>query len=87
MADARLLEEIDRKMKELLARSPAADLEKNLRAMLSSAFSRLDLVSREEFDVQRELLSRTRTRLAEFEAKLAELEERQKAEGRRQQAE
>lgn len=87
MADARLLEEIDRKMKELLARSPAADLEKNLRAMLSSAFSRLDLVSREEFDVQRELLSRTRARLAEFEAKLTELEKNLKAKGRRQKAE
>ncbi|MBI2297012.1 MAG: accessory factor UbiK family protein [Betaproteobacteria bacterium] len=84
MPDARLLEEIDRKMKEILAQSPAADLEKNLRALLASAFSRVDLVSREEFDVQRELLSRTRARLAELEAKLADLEARQNAGGRRQ---
>ena len=74
MADTRLLEEIDRKMKEILARGPAADLEKNLRALLASAFGRLDLVTREEFDVQREVLARTRARLVELEAKLAELE-------------
>jgi len=78
MADTRLLEEIDRKMKEILARGPAADLEKNLRALMQSAFSRLDLVTREEFDVQREVLARTRAKLVELEAKLAELEKRDK---------
>ena len=61
-----------------LARSPAADLEKNLRVLLQSAFARLDLVSREEFDVQREVLARTRAKLAELEAKLLELEKRDK---------
>jgi len=85
MADTRLMEEIDRKMKEILARSPAADIEKNLRALLQSAFSRLDLVTREEFDVQREVLARTRAKLVELEAKLAELEG--KAEGGRRKAE
>jgi len=78
MTSQNLLEEIDRKMKEILARGPAADLEKNLRALLASAFSRLDLVTREEFDVQREVLARTRARLEELEAKLAELEQREK---------
>ncbi len=81
MADTRLLDEMDRKMKEILARGPAADIEKNLRVLLQSAFSRLDLVTREEFDVQREVLARTRAKLAELEAKLAELEN--KAEGGR----
>ena len=79
MADTRLLDEIDRKLKDILARSPAADLEKNLRALLASGLSRLDLVTREEFDVQREVLARTRAKLQELEAKLAELE---KTEGR-----
>lgn len=74
MPDNRLLDEIDRKMKDILARSPAADLEKNLRALLASGFSRLDLVTREEFDVQREVLARARAKLVELEAKLAELE-------------
>ena len=87
MTSQNVFEEIDRKMKEILARGPAADLEKNLRALLASAFGRLDLVTREEFDVQREVLARTRARLQELEAKLAELEGRQKAEGKRQKGE
>ena len=62
-------------MRDVLAQSPAKDLEKNLRALLSNAFSRLDLVSREEFDVQREVLARTRAKLAELESRLAELEQ------------
>jgi len=78
MTSQNLIEEIDRKMKEILARGPAADLEKNLRALLASAFGRLDLVTREEFDVQREVLARTRARLQELEAKLSELEKRDK---------
>ena len=81
MAQAKLFEEIDQRMREIFSRSPAADLEKNLRALLASMFSRLDLVTREEFDVQREVLARTRAKLEELEAKLAELEARMKAEG------
>ena len=76
MADTKLFEDIDRRMREILARSPAADLEKNLRALIASAFSRLDLVTREEFDVQREVLARTRAKLEELEAKIAELEKK-----------
>lgn len=83
MAGNKLFEEIDRRMRDILARSPAADLEKNLQALLQSAFSRLDLVTREEFDVQREVLARTRAKLAELEAKLAELEGRSKDQGSR----
>jgi len=83
MAEARLFEEIDRKMKEVFARSPAADLEKNLRVLLQSTFARLDLVTREEFDVQREVLARTRAKLQELEAKLAELENRSEGERRK----
>ncbi len=76
MAQAKLFEEIDQRMREIFSRSPAADLEKNLRALLASTFSRLDLVTREEFDVQREVLARTRAKLEELEAKLAELEKK-----------
>jgi ubiquinone biosynthesis accessory factor UbiK len=74
MEQRRLLDELNERLKTLFAQSPAADLEKNLRAMLTSFFSRLDLVTREEFDVQREVLARTRAKLQELEAKLAELE-------------
>jgi BMFP domain-containing protein YqiC len=72
--DNRLLNELNEKIRETFAQSPAADLEKNLRALLAGVFSRLDLVTREEFDVQREVLARTRAKLTELEAKLAELE-------------
>jgi len=63
-------------MAELLAASPARDLEKNLRALVSGALGRLDLVSREEFDVQAKLLARAREQLAALEARVAELERR-----------
>jgi ubiquinone biosynthesis accessory factor UbiK len=70
----KLLDDINEKLKSVMAQSPAADLERNLRAMLGAAFARLDLVSREEFDIQREVLARTRARLAELEKQVALLE-------------
>jgi hypothetical protein len=72
--DQDILKDIDRRVRELLAQSPAADLDKNLRALLAGFFSRLDLVTREEFDVQRQVLLRTREKLAQLEAQVAELE-------------
>ena len=54
--------------------SPAQDLEKNLRALLAAWFDRLDLVLREDFDVQKKLLERAQAKLAELEARVAELE-------------
>lgn len=50
------------------------DLERNFRAMLDSAFERMDLVTREEFDVQRKVLERTRQKLTALEAQVAALE-------------
>lgn len=76
--DQRLLDEMNDRIKAVLAQSPAADLEKNLKALLAGVFSRLDLVAREEFDVQREVLARARAKLQELEAKLAQLEKRMK---------
>ncbi|MFZ9149761.1 MAG: accessory factor UbiK family protein [Burkholderiales bacterium] len=70
----KLIDDINEKLKAVMAQSPAADLERNLRAMLGAAFARLDLVSREEFDIQREVLARTRARLAELEKQVAALE-------------
>ena len=74
MVNQRLLDELGAKVKEVIAGSPARDIEKNLRAMLAAAFARFDLVTREEFDVQSEVLARTREKLSQLEAKLAELE-------------
>ena len=72
--DNRALDEINNKIKELLANTPAADVQKNLRALLQSTFARLDLVTREEFDVQRAVLLRAREKITQLEARLAELE-------------
>ncbi|MGA0114362.1 MAG: accessory factor UbiK family protein [Burkholderiales bacterium] len=72
--DQKLLDEINQKLRAVLAQSPAADLEKNLRAMLSAWFNRLDLVNREEFDIPSEVRARARARLDELERKVAELE-------------
>lgn len=76
MLDSNLIDEISNKIRIMMAENPAGDLEKNLRAMLQSAFARLDLVTREEFDVQTQVLQRTREQLNTLEQKLAELEAR-----------
>jgi ubiquinone biosynthesis accessory factor UbiK len=52
------------------------DMEKNVHALLQSALSKLDLVSREEFEVQKAVLIKTRNRLEELEKRVAELEQR-----------
>ncbi|MBZ0067791.1 MAG: accessory factor UbiK family protein [Thiobacillus sp.] len=62
------------KLGEMLKNSPAKDLEQNLKAGVTSMLGKLDMVSREEFDVQTEVLARTRARLEQLEARLAELE-------------
>lgn len=74
MINAAILDEFAGKLAGLLASSPARDLEKNARALLTSALSRLDLVTREEFELQKEMLARLREQLAALETRLAELE-------------
>jgi BMFP domain-containing protein YqiC len=70
----RLLDEISGKLRGLIANSPVEDLEKNVRTLLASTFARLDLVTREEFDVQREVLKRAREKIARLEARLTDVE-------------
>ena len=79
MVNQKFIEEVSAKLKDLFAQSAAADIEKNLRAVLQSGFAKLDLVTREEFDVQQEVLARTREKLTQLEAKVAELEKNQHA--------
>ena len=76
MVNPQILGELGARIKDLIANSPARDIEKNVRAMLASTFARLDLVTREEFDVQSAVLARTREKLVQLETKLAELEKR-----------
>lgn len=66
--------EVSAKLSELVAKTPAEDLEKNIKAVLSSAFGRLDLVTRDEFEVERALLLKAQERLAALEEKVAKLE-------------
>jgi BMFP domain-containing protein YqiC len=76
MIDKRIFEELNERISEAMRNSPAQDLEKNLRALLTSWFDRFDLVSREDFDVQKKLLERAQTKLAELEARIGGLESR-----------
>jgi hypothetical protein len=75
----KILSELSARLAAMAADNPARDLERNFRGMLSSAFARLDLVSREEYDVQAQVLARAREKLAALEARLAELEARKPA--------
>jgi len=76
MIHKRLFEELNERMGEALRNSPAQDIERNLRALLAAWFDRLDLVLREDFEVQKKLLERAQAKLAELEARIAELEAR-----------
>lgn len=71
------LGDITNKIGEVLRQSPAKDIENNLKAGVTSMLTKLDMVSREEFDVQTEVLARTREKLALLEARLAKLEKSQ----------
>ena len=69
-----LLSELSARLAAMAAANPAKDLEKNFRGLLASAFTRLELVSREEYDVQAQVLARTREKLVALEARVGELE-------------
>ena len=73
------LSELQTKISEVLQQSPARDIEKNMKAMLNQGFSKLDLLTREEFESPSEVLQRTRARLEALEARVAELESRLKS--------
>ena len=72
----KFLSELSARLAALAADNPAKDLEKNVRALLSSALARLDLVSREEYEIQSQVLARAREKLAALESRVAELEAR-----------
>ena len=72
------LNEISNKIREIVKDSPLPDIEKNIDALLKGMFTKMELVTREEFDVQTEVLKRTRQKLEELEEKLSEIEARKK---------
>jgi ubiquinone biosynthesis accessory factor UbiK len=74
--NARTLEELAARIGKAVQASPAADIERNVKALLQGGLARLDLVTREEFDTQARVLARTREKLEQLEARVAELEAR-----------
>ena len=74
MLDSQKLNEISNKIKEVMNSSPLGDVEKNLNALLRGMFTKMELVTREEFEVQAEVLRNTRQKLELLELRLAELE-------------
>lgn len=74
MNKANFFDDMQAKINQILENSPAKDIEKNVKAMLTQGFSKLDLVTREEFDIQMHVLAKTRVKLEALEARVAELE-------------
>jgi hypothetical protein len=76
MIDKRFFDDLNERISDAFRNSPAQDVEKNLKALLAAGFARLDLVLREDFEVQQKLLERAQAKLAELETRIAELEAR-----------
>lgn len=64
------------KVEDAIRQSPAKDLEKNVRSLMTQGFQKMDLVTREEFDLQTQVLAKTRAKLEELEAKVTALEKK-----------
>ena len=74
MLAKQILDELAGKIGNAIAESPVKDVEKNVKTLLGSTVGKLDLVTREEFDIQQQVLIKTREKLAALEARLAKLE-------------
>jgi BMFP domain-containing protein YqiC len=78
MIDKNKIQEISDKISKIIENSPISDIEENINALLQSTFTKLDLISREEFDVQTQVLKRTRLKLEELEKKIDTLQAKSK---------
>lgn len=74
MNKADFLSDFQAKVNKVLENSPAKGLEKNVKAMLNQGFAKMDLVTREEFEIQTQVLAKTRAKLEALEARVVELE-------------
>jgi BMFP domain-containing protein YqiC len=74
MLKSQVINELSSKINEILKKSPLSDADKNIHALIQGMFTKMELVSREEFDSQSEVLRVTREKLTMLETKLAELE-------------
>jgi len=78
MMNKNKVQEISDKIRELIKNSPIEDMEENINALLKSMFTKMDLITREEFDVQTAVLKKTRLKLETLEKKLDQLETKKK---------
>ena len=78
MIDKNKIQEISDKISKIIEDSPISDIEENINALLQSTFTKLDLISREEFDVQTQVLKRTRLKLEGLEKKIDALQTKSK---------
>jgi len=74
MLNSKTLDELAARIGKAFEASPAKDIEKNIKAMLQSGLTRLDLVTRQEFDIQAEVLRKTREKVEQLELRVSELE-------------
>jgi hypothetical protein len=74
MLNSKTLDDLTTRINKAFEASPAKDVEKNVKAMLQSGLAKFDFVTRQEFDVQREVLARTREKVEALEKRVAELE-------------
>ena len=72
------IQNLSNKIRHIVKDSPISDMEDNINALLKSTFTKMDLINREEFDVQTEVLKRTRSKLEALEAKIIDLEHKLK---------
>lgn len=73
------VKELSFKIKQLIDSSPISELETNLHALIQGALPKMELVSREEFDIQAALLARTQQQLKQLEEKISQLEQAEAA--------
>ena len=78
MLNKEKMQNLSNKIKHIIKDSPVSDMEDNINALLKSTFTKMDLINREEFDVQTEVLKRTRSKLEALEAKIIDLEHKLK---------
>lgn len=74
MLNSQLINDLSNKINQIINNSPLSDMEKNINALIRGALTKMELVSREEFDVQAEMLRNAREQLTKMEEKLTELE-------------
>ena len=69
-----MAEDVQKKVSDAVKDSPAKDLEKNVRGLMNQGFQKMDLITRQEFDIQIQVLAKTREKLEELEAKVEALQ-------------